>query len=457
MALTMQDVLRLCLAFFTLVLSTHAVLEDRGNEGLGMVKQLRILNKFHVRKTSQEVAGVFDCPDNCPQPAYDYSISKMTKSSNAGRTGISEEEDLELERQLRVLNKPPTKTFITKEGDILDCVNIYKQPAFDHPLLKNHKIQLKPSYFPRRDAKETSSGAKQLHIKLKGKKCPLGTVLIRRTSKEDLIRAKSFSRKFSTSFAPPTPSFPGQHRVSIKIDHSNPLRGVSANINIYNPPVKGGQFSTAQLWVQNGPYDYLNNIQAGWMVNPDLYQDNRTRLFTFWTNDGYHKKGCFNTLCEGFIQLARDIEPSSILSPVSVYGGQQYVIKVSLHQDNITGNWFLSVTDENKVVGYWPGGIFPNLGKGASSVVWGALAKASADGISPPMGSGHFPFDDYNHSSFFKNMKYVDPFYEETDPGWPGQKEFRDNTKCYDIKNDKYLKGGWGNTFRFGGPGGNCG
>ncbi|KAI4344910.1 hypothetical protein L6164_012091 [Bauhinia variegata] len=28
-----------------------------------------------------------------------------------------------------------------KEGNF-DCVDIYKQPAFQHPLLKNHKIQV---------------------------------------------------------------------------------------------------------------------------------------------------------------------------------------------------------------------------------------------------------------------------------------------------------------------------
>ncbi|KAI3934028.1 hypothetical protein MKW92_050753, partial [Papaver armeniacum] len=54
---------------------------------------------------------------------------------------LPDEEDMELENQLKVLNKPPIKSFQTKSGDILDCIDIYKQPAFDHPLLQNHKIQ----------------------------------------------------------------------------------------------------------------------------------------------------------------------------------------------------------------------------------------------------------------------------------------------------------------------------
>lgn len=28
------------------------------------------------------------------------------------------------------------------DGDIIDCVDIKKQPAFDHPLMKNHVIKV---------------------------------------------------------------------------------------------------------------------------------------------------------------------------------------------------------------------------------------------------------------------------------------------------------------------------
>jgi len=35
--------------------------------------------------------------------------------------------------------------FVVKQspdGDIIDCIPISKQPAFDHPFLKDHKIQV---------------------------------------------------------------------------------------------------------------------------------------------------------------------------------------------------------------------------------------------------------------------------------------------------------------------------
>ncbi|KAM7266310.1 hypothetical protein ACFE04_004207 [Oxalis oulophora] len=42
---------------------------------------------------------------------------------------------------LKRLNKPAIKSIKSSDGDIIDCVKIEDQPAFDHPLLKNHTIE----------------------------------------------------------------------------------------------------------------------------------------------------------------------------------------------------------------------------------------------------------------------------------------------------------------------------
>ncbi|KAL1087953.1 hypothetical protein V6Z11_D08G218000 [Gossypium hirsutum] len=60
---------------------------------------------------------------------------------------VSEEEKLGMERQLKIINKSPVKSFKTDYGDIFDCIDIYKQHAFDHPLLKDHKVQVQPQLF----------------------------------------------------------------------------------------------------------------------------------------------------------------------------------------------------------------------------------------------------------------------------------------------------------------------
>ncbi|TQD73976.1 hypothetical protein C1H46_040493 [Malus baccata] len=46
-----------------------------------------------------------------------------------------------IEKHLNKINKPAVMTIQSPDGDIIDCVHKRKQPALDHPLLKNHKIQ----------------------------------------------------------------------------------------------------------------------------------------------------------------------------------------------------------------------------------------------------------------------------------------------------------------------------
>ncbi|XP_021749840.1 uncharacterized protein LOC110715562 [Chenopodium quinoa] len=41
--------------------------------------------------------------------------------------------------------KGTVKTIKGEDGDVVDCVDIRKQPALNHPLLKDHKIQMDPS------------------------------------------------------------------------------------------------------------------------------------------------------------------------------------------------------------------------------------------------------------------------------------------------------------------------
>ncbi|KAH7565407.1 hypothetical protein JRO89_XS09G0202400 [Xanthoceras sorbifolium] len=63
-------------------------------------------------------------------------------------------------------------------GDVIECVEINKQPAFNHPLLRNHTIQMKPSG-PSGDNKNPML-IQSWH---KNGECPEGTIPIIRTQK----------------------------------------------------------------------------------------------------------------------------------------------------------------------------------------------------------------------------------------------------------------------------------
>ncbi|XXG45968.1 hypothetical protein AAC387_Pa02g0917 [Persea americana] len=98
--------------------------------------------------------------------------------------------DLEIRRELKRLNKPAIKTIKSEDGDIIDCVDIYKQPAFDHPLLKNHTIQMRPGFYDR----ENMSSSKPIQqLWLKSGSCPEGTIPIQRTQKRQLLAARALS------------------------------------------------------------------------------------------------------------------------------------------------------------------------------------------------------------------------------------------------------------------------
>ncbi|XP_056173910.1 uncharacterized protein LOC130139934 [Syzygium oleosum] len=122
----------------------------------------------------------------------------------------AEEQESEQERR-------PIKTFKTNYGEIIDCINIYKQPAFDHPLLKDHKLQF---------------------------------------AFLDLLSAGS------------------------------PMYGAKAFIDNYIPRCENGQYSGAQMWIFTELDNQPNSIEAGWRVDPCVYNDSQSHLFIYWKYSG---------------------------------------------------------------------------------------------------------------------------------------------------------------------------
>ncbi|OVA01245.1 protein of unknown function DUF239 [Macleaya cordata] len=372
-----------------------------------------------------------------------------------GARSLSEEEDLELERQLKILNKPPIKTIHTEWGDIIDCIDIYKQPAFDNPLLKNHKIQMKPSSIPKSAGDETSSTTKPKPSSLRAldDECPKGTVPIRRTRKEDLIRAKSSSPK--AIFGASNNTFSGQYVSLLYQVTGEAYYGASATINLYNPDsVRQDQFSSAELMVASGPHEQMNAIYSGWMVQPQLYCDNVTRLFAFWTGNG-SKSGCYNTLCPGFVQVDQRYTPSAPLTNTSTYEGPQFTVDVKVYQDRQKGDWWL-VYERNIYVGYWPNSLFPLFVAGGSYLYWGGHVQAGGDGVTPRMGSGHFPDGDYHHSCYFNRIQYVDGSNSTVDPNEDKIVKINQCETWHRVKYYGYQRDEQRHTFQFGGPGGQC-
>ncbi|KAL2902527.1 POU domain class 2 transcription factor 1 [Bienertia sinuspersici] len=228
-------------------------------------------------------------------------------------------------------------------GDIVDCVEIKKQLAFDHPLLKNHSLQMKPNFKVSMQRSTPSSSLVLTPSQLlpESMRCPKGTVPIKRIKEEDLAMEK-FSPSFGTAFT--------TANSSIIIDSSDGLtsvpqyaslvsltnnEGASGNINVWNPEVATDQLSAAFVDVASDDGSLTNYISAGWA-------------------------------------------------------------------DLNTKNWWLFYGDEQ--VGYWPKELFSTLTNGAQRAGWGGEISSPETEAAPAMGSGHFPEEGQSKASMIYGL-----------------------------------------------------
>ncbi|XP_072967980.1 protein neprosin-like [Typha angustifolia] len=365
----------------------------------------------------------------------------------------------EIKQYLGKINKPAVKSIKSPDGDIIDCVRIDLQPALDHPLLKNHNIQMVPSMIPTyRGGNYTINTQSVRQGWSDVSSCPSGTVAIRRIKVEEVLRAKSLSRfgkkplnyRSSASINPTH-----EYAIAHPNTQNGPIYGTRATFNVWDPDVEvGNEFSLSQLWMSAGLYENsdLNTIEAGWQVYPGSYGDKSTRLFIYWTADSYKNTGCYNLHCPGFVQTNNNIVIGGVLSPVSTYGGSQHEITLLIWKDQSSGNWWLKYGET--IVGYWPSELFTHLSSYATSVEWGGeIVNTSPNGVhtSTNMGSGNFAEEGYEKASYIRNLMIVDSSNSLS----PLQSIISSatNPNCYDVQN--YQDANWGVSFFYGGPGKN--
>ncbi|KAK7410120.1 hypothetical protein VNO78_00656 [Psophocarpus tetragonolobus] len=380
---------------------------------------------------------------------------------------VSSRLEREIEAKLKQLNKPAVKTIKSEDGDIIDCVNIYDQPAFDHPALKNHTIKMMPDYLL--ESGNSSTGDEEpviFQTWLKSGSCPKGTIPIRRILKEDLLRAASielFGRKPPQVFNNSTNDFDLKANSFIPENRSSAYLvtmgynyiGAQADINAWNPKVtQPNDFTTAQIWCKNDNNPYFESVESGWMVNPRLYGDGATRFFAYWTRDSYRSTGCFDLTCSGFVQTGQ-VVLGGALSPISSYFGPQYSLNVGLFLEPYSGNWYLKIKN-NIAVGYWPANILNTLRHSAILVQWGGqVSSTNIKKVTPhtktEMGSGHFASGRFQSACFMQKVRIKDYSQQLKYPQYVSA--MSEEPDCYSALN--VAEYGKDPIFYFGGPGQN--
>ncbi|KAL0680774.1 hypothetical protein Bca4012_047621 [Brassica carinata] len=260
---------------------------------------------------------------------------------------------------------------------IYDCVDINKQPSLSHPLLQNHKIQLKPSFSISKPKDKSKSKIQSNKII----ECSDGTVPILKYTNVFVTNAQHWAKKH---FSPFTIDSRGTHIAGVRaLPYQGPYHGVTALMSVHDLNISVDQASYTNIYVGSGVSDKVNFLQIGWMVNPALFGDSRTWSYGFWK--GVNGTGCYNTICPGFIQVSRT-DPLSIPIPYPRKGDR--AIYISILQDKKTGNWWaihVNYHAPDLNIGYWPKEVFDLIGTNADMVGVLGVVQASPSGKSPPM------------------------------------------------------------------------
>lgn len=363
-------------------------------------------------------------------------------------------ETLKLERArayLRKINKPSVKTIQSPDGDVIQCVLSHLQPAFDHPLLKGQKPLEPPERPKHNDSIDFSTEVIQAWMNT-SESCPEGTIPIRKTTEQDVLRASSVRRFGRKIRRRDTTSNDHEHAVAFA--SGDQYYGAKASINVWAPRVIDQyEFSLSQVWVISGSFgNDLNTIEAGWQVSPELYGDSYPRFFTYWTTDAYQTTGCYNLLCSGFVQTNNKIAIGAAISPRSSYNNKQFDIGIMIWKDPKHGHWWLEF-GSGLLIGYWPSYLFSHLRDHANMIQFGGEIVNSRSGFhtSTQMGSGHFAEEGFGKASYFRNMQTVD--WDNSLLPLSNLRLLADHPNCYDIRAGR--NNVWGNYIYYGGPGRN--
>ncbi|PWZ08859.1 hypothetical protein Zm00014a_010928 [Zea mays] len=380
----------------------------------------------------------------------------------AFRAGDEREAYARIMARMARMDKDSNMTIQSPDGDVIHCVPAHLQPAFDHPRLRGQKPEDEPVERPmsKGAAGEEEAGVfPQAWSDGGSKRCPAGTVPIRRTTARDVLRASS-ARRFGMkarggSSNARRDSTSSGHEHAVGYVTGDQFYGAKASLNVWPAKVaSAAEFSLSQIWVISGSFgNDLNTIEAGWQVSPELYGDSSPRFFTYWTTDAYQETGCYNLHCSGFVQTNSRIAIGAAISPTSVYNGRQFDISLLIWKDPHRGNWWLQL-GSGPLVGYWPSLLFTHLGAHADMVQFGGeVVNSRPSGAHTPtqMGSGHFPREGSNRAAYFRNLQVVDA--DNSLVAAAALRLVADRPGCYDIQGG--YNTAWGNYFYYGGPGRN--
>ena len=387
------------------------------------------------------------------------------------------------------------------DGDHFDCVPTEQQPSIRGLGLKSiasaPKDELKKPEGAGKSAPKANAITSQLAADQKfdefgnSRVCEANTIPMRRVTLEEVSRFKTLknylekgpngtgqaplpqdhaSLKQSSvtpesgasigkaSWVPPSPV---AHKYSFTYQYVNNL-GQTDTLSLWDPYVYtsyGEIFSLAQSWTI-GYSPVTQTAEVGWQNYPALYGGQNSRLFIYWTADGYQHTGCYNLSCAGFVQTNGSWYLGAGFSNYSTRGGAQYEFRAQYYF--YQGNWWLGLGNANSItwIGYYPGTIYGSGPMRTHSQLLEFGSESVGSNPWPAEGSGDFASAGWDYAGYQREL------YHWANPSdaayWDTLTADQPSPNCYSIAGPYF--GGynppsndWGIYFYYGGPGGyNC-
>ncbi|XP_074293858.1 protein neprosin-like [Silene latifolia] len=314
-------------------------------------------------------------------------------------------------------------------GQTFKCVDFYKQPAFRNSALGLQVV----SNLTKLQNQNSVSG-----LELGSRGCPIGTVPI-------LERSNNYV------------TYPEVHQPNSNVPHAKrhctaqvrtvpnltkKFLGASAAITLYKPNAPGNQWSSARIRVlSNG-----DSIEAGWMVNPSEFKDDKAHLYVRFSAKG---RGCINLDCPGFVQVSTQY-PLGLAPNSYSTSSKQIAWSFSIDKHHDDGNWWLSFTPNKHQIGYWPKNLFVSLYDYANQIEFGGEIN-NPSAVDPPtqMGNGMKADYDTTISSFIFQATVVNENNARVDP--PDTEKFADCGDLYTVR-DAGHQDDLGRLIFYGGP-----
>ena len=408
---------------------------------------------FGLRRRTTPEPGDKSAPNRVPD---------QDRVENAQERARMEKYVADLQASKKVL-----KTFPGAEGETIDCVDIYAQPALRRAGMEGHVVQLEPTTKPPEATNESLNREQKLQLanqlfSLTGQTCPEKSAPMARLTMDTLKRFRTLDEFFKKRFVDiQLPGGGGSG--SSTHEYATAGRtldnwGAEGIFNVWSPyNEQAREFSLSQMWVARGDSATRETVEGGWQKYHDLYGDWRSHLFIYFTPDNYGSGGCYNLSCSGFVQINNSVYIGGGFTNYSSENGAQYEFKLLWYKDGIEGHWWLRYGDT--WVGYYPRNLFDENGLrnfAGRFRFGGEIVNTRTDNrhTRTDMGSGNWPYEGFGFAAYIRALRYVDTrnFYQRA----TGLDRSVTNENCYDLESHSD-SGSWEEYLYFGGSGFNSG